>query len=271
MHITDHHLVADQGEPVIRLEPSPNRGRTMNPQYLIMHYTAGSNAESAVNWLANPHANASAHLVIAADGGITQMLPFNIIGWHAGISHWNGLDGLNKYSIGIELDNPGKLKKVGAKWISWFGRSYNEEVVLQAVHKHQHEPAGWHIFTEAQLEASMQVSQLLFEQYKLEDILGHDDIAPYRKEDPGPAFPMDAFRSRLLGRKEDEALTYTVNTEGSNLRSGPGIQYPYLGHLGKGTKAAFVKAHLNWVYVLVLDDKEDMPEREGWVHKSLLA
>jgi N-acetylmuramoyl-L-alanine amidase len=78
-----------------------------------MHYTAATTAASATDWFLRPIAQASAHLLIDKDGAITQFAPFNIITWHAGTSIWHGLIGMNKYSIGIELVNAGRLSKSG--------------------------------------------------------------------------------------------------------------------------------------------------------------
>jgi len=100
---------------------TPNQGGDLAPRHLVFHYTAGKSATSSINWLTNPESKASAHLVLARDGTITQLAPFNIKTWHAGLSYWDGLSGLNGYSIGIEMDNAGPLKKVGDKHQAWFG------------------------------------------------------------------------------------------------------------------------------------------------------
>jgi N-acetylmuramoyl-L-alanine amidase len=125
MHIHNHRLAPDPGDPSINYILTPNKGGTLKPRYLIMHYTAGASAKSSIEWLTNRQAKASAHLVIAADGSITQLLPFNVVAWHAGISSWKELNGLNQHSIGIELDNPGRLTRVGKRWLSWVGNNYN--------------------------------------------------------------------------------------------------------------------------------------------------
>lgn len=271
MKIQNHRLRAEQNDQPIQLLNSPNQGGTITPKYLVLHYSAGASAESTVNWFMNPAANASAHLVIGMEGSITQLVNFNKKAWHAGISRWNELVGMNNYSIGIELDNPGKMRHVGGRWISWFGREYPGTVIMEATHKHQVTPAGWHIFSEAQIESCIAVSQLLVAEYGLLDVLGHDDIAPFRKEDPGPAFPMESFRARVVGRTGDAADTFKVNTEGSNLRSGAGMSYPVIARLKKGTKVEFINNKMNWDYILVVSTTSRNREREGWIHNSLLT
>ena len=154
----------------------------------------------------------SAHLVISRDGSITQLVPFDKIAWHAGRSAWKGFINLNRYSFGIELDNAGFLTrhsfppvyggdrggKEANRWLSWFKDEYDDSEVIEAIHKHETKPRGWHIFTPEQIAAALEVSKLLVNHYNLRDVVGHDDIAPGRKIDPGPAFPMEDFRACLF-------------------------------------------------------------------------
>lgn len=270
MNITNHKLEADAGEAAIPFLNSPNQGGIITPQYLIIHYTSGRSAASSIDWMMNPTAQASAQLVIGMDGKITQLVSFNKKAFHAGISKWNGLNGMNGYSIGIELDNPGKLSRVGNNWTAWFGKVYPDDVVRVATHKHQNREAGWHTFSEAQIIACIAVSQLLVTKYNLKDILGHEDISPLRKEDPGPAFPMEAFKSKVLGRNHDNGDMYKVKTANTNLRSGPGTQFDILGKLPAATKVEFISSNLGWYQVFLVKKPGGIGEPEGWIHGSLL-
>jgi len=190
-----------------------------------MHFTAGRSAIESVEWLANRKAKASAHVVIGRDGSITQLVPFDRVAWHAGASSWEGLEGLNNYSLGIELDNAGRLTRQGEHWRAWFGGTYDDSEVIQAVHKHETSLCGWHDYSPAQIDAALQVAGLLVDKYALRDVVGHEDIAPLRKCDPGPAFPMASFRSRLMGRLEDSLPQYLTTTE-LNIRTRPGSTVP---------------------------------------------
>ena len=80
---------------------------------IVLHYTAGTSAESSALFLTRPDVSASAHVVIGREGEVFQLVPFNIEAWHAGKSWYAGRGGLNRYSIGIELDNLGKLRFSG--------------------------------------------------------------------------------------------------------------------------------------------------------------
>src|SRR5215212_7915344 len=102
MKISNNLLEGDSGDDV-SLHMSPNQSAGIQPLYLIMHYTAGPTLDGAVSWLAQSEAQASAHLVIGRDGKVVQMVPFNKRAWHAGKSSWGNLDGMNQYSLGIEL------------------------------------------------------------------------------------------------------------------------------------------------------------------------
>jgi N-acetylmuramoyl-L-alanine amidase len=201
MLINNHLLVAETGD-ALSYKPSPNQSGAISPIYLVMHYTADSSLDGAVSWFMNPDAKASAHLVIGRDGKIVQMVPFNRKAWHAGASSWGNLNGLNQYSIGIEFVNAGKLAMRGdGKWENWAKKVIAEEDVTITTHKAETNPAGWHEYTTKQIETAIKVGALLNTKYRFADVLGHDDISPGRKVDPGPLFPMNSFRSRVLGRQ----------------------------------------------------------------------
>ena len=231
-----------------------------------MHYTAGRSAASSINWLTNADAKASAHLVIGRDGSITQLVPFNRIAWHAGTSRWEGLTGMNSHSIGIELDNAGILTRQGGKWKAWFGGEYVDEDVVEAVHKHESQMRGWHGYTEDQIGSTLEVGRLLVKHYKLKDVIGHDDIAPGRKQDPGPAFPIESFRAAVLGRRETDSELYRTIAH-LNIRSGPGQTFDKLRDqaLPPDTRLALNRREGEWCLVDVLDE-QGAPDLSGWVH-----
>lgn len=198
--IAQHRLNVD-GQPV-RYRETPNVGKALRPELLVMHYTGSSSYAGAVDWLCNRQASASAHLVISEAGEITQLAPFNRVTWHAGASSFKGRSGCNNFSIGIELVNAGLLQRNGSGVFE--ERLSRKPVtagnVIIARHKRGGAEEPWAAFAQRQLEVAMDVSAAIVAAYGLVDVVGHDDIAPGRKIDPGPAFPMSAFRSRVLGR-----------------------------------------------------------------------
>jgi len=192
------HLLHGQG---VQFRPSPNRGGLFAgpyPDTIVIHYTAGASAESAIRTLSDPERSVSAHLVVARDGTVTQLVPFDQIAWHAGVSRWGQRQGLNQYSLGVEIDNAGQLQVRDGRCVSWFGQTYPAAEVVWGVHRNQTEPSPWHRYPAAQLRAVLQVCRLLVATYRIAHILGHEEIAPERKVDPGPAFPLDDLRARLL-------------------------------------------------------------------------
>lgn len=275
MKVVNHRLVNDDNTPVA-FHPSPNfTNQVIQPKYLVIHYTAGRTAEGAIAYLSLDRGqnSVSAHIVIGRDGTVTQLVDFNKIAWHAGISRWEGLEGMNRYSIGIELDNAGKLEKVGEKWQSWFKMEVPAEDIVEAAHKNDPtRPGGWHNFTEAQIEAALQVGQALFAGYQLLDVVGHDDIAPTRKVDPGPAFPMQSFRARLTGRRADDPIYYEVTADELNIREGPGTGFaPLANALAQGTRVEELRTSGNWWFVRVVPQNENEGmDLEGWVHSYYL-
>jgi N-acetylmuramoyl-L-alanine amidase len=275
MKIINHRLHDDEGQPY-PFHPTPNMSnRDVKHIYLVMHYTAGPSAEQAVNWLTNPQAKASAHLVIGRDGSIAQLVPFDKVAWHAGRSSWQGLEGLNNHSLGIELDNAGPLNHgADGRWYAWFGDIYSDEAVIEATHKHEVKFRGWHMYTRHQLYIALEVANLLITYYQLEDVVGHDDIAPGRKIDPGPAFPMNSFRSRLFGRLETNAQEEIYRTVVTlNIRSGPGTQYETLaaGPLPTDTRLQILGSEGLWKQVDVLDEVRGVMDMQGWVHGRFIT
>lgn len=187
--------------------PTANHGGSLKAcRFVVMHYTAGPSLERAIERFVDPQSEASAHLVIGPSGSATQMVSLDKVAWHAGQSTWRprknpgrilGLRGLNSISIGIEIVNAGPLKaSKNGKFHSWWGKEIPPEEVVEI------QGRFWHKFSEAQLATCEWILQELFRSpLGIEELLGHADIAPGRKEDPGPAFPIEHFRALLQGRK----------------------------------------------------------------------
>lgn len=270
MKIKNHRLYYNDDKQVPYFL-SPNSGGIYRPEYLVMHYTAATTAESAISWFKTPIAQASAHLVIGRDGAVTQCAPFNVVTWHAGKSQWKGIIGLNKSSIGIELVNAGKLVKVGDRFICAVDRKViDPDDVIKATHKNETTENYWQEYTARQMEVTFEISALLVKQYSLKDVIGHEDISPIRKSDPGPAFPMASLRSRSIGRA-NESLDEQETNILLNIRSGPGSEFSLLTDpLPKGTRVIKLKTEGNWSFVEVIDVVHGVMDLEGWVSTKYL-
>ena len=191
MRITDDHwLDPVKREPIISGANMPIR------RFLVIHYTAGATALSSIAWWRKPAAKgASAHIVIDRDGTVYQCRPFNRAAGHAGASQWidpkTGVRYrmLNQCSIGIELANAGDSDALRER--------FSKLPPVVARHKNGGQIKSWERYPEEQLAACRAVSAALVKRYNLDDVVGHEDIAPGRKVDPGPAFPMGDFRMFL--------------------------------------------------------------------------
>jgi len=199
MRIDSHRLVGDR----IIQALSPNQGGLFalgTADTLILHFTAGDGAKWAIDKLCDPTPGdrVSAHLVVGREGEVTQLLPFDTIAWHAGASTWGGRTNFNNFSLGIEIDNAGRLQPQGDHFVSWKGSQYAADEAVQGTHRNETEPSWWHRYPAAQLDVVTRLCELLTGTYSLRRILGHEEISPQRKDDPGPAFPLDELRQRLL-------------------------------------------------------------------------
>nr|WP_245162475.1 N-acetylmuramoyl-L-alanine amidase [Brevundimonas sp. AJA228-03] len=149
---------------------SPNFDqRRVPPDMILLHYTGMETAEAAIARLRDPEAKVSAHYVVHEDGSILRLVDEARRAWHAGKSWWRGETDINAVSIGIEIVNPG------------------------------HE-FGYRLFPDAQIEAVIALIDDIRTRWSVEDarILGHSDVAPTRKQDPGELFPW----KRLAGHRQ---------------------------------------------------------------------
>jgi N-acetylmuramoyl-L-alanine amidase len=150
--------------------PSPNfdeRGLAIS--MIVLHYTGMASAEAAIARLRDPEAKVSAHYVVDEDGRVLRLVEETKRAWHAGRSHWREIDDVNSASIGIEIVNPG------------------------------HE-LGYRPFPEAQIDALVRLVADIKQRHGITrgNVVGHSDIAPTRKQDPGELFPWGQFaRLRL--------------------------------------------------------------------------
>jgi N-acetylmuramoyl-L-alanine amidase len=259
MQIKNHKLLN------VDFKPSPNTGGPIAPDSIVIHYTGGSSASSAISWFENPDSRVSAHIVIARDGTITQMVPFNVKAWHAGPSAYGGRSGFNNFSIGIELDNAGILTRRENGFMAAFGRSYPAGEVVKLKHRNEAFERYWHTYTEQQIEQTETLCRLLIQTYNIKLIVGHEEIAPGRKTDPGPAFPLDKLREKILlsDRDVDEGIPMaksgTVAVDKLNFRTQPGKDSELVSRpLTRGTEVRIIDSRGEWFQVEV--------SLSGWVH-----
>jgi N-acetylmuramoyl-L-alanine amidase len=139
---------------------SPNFDERDSPvSMVVLHYTGMPDGPSAIAWLRNPESKVSCHYLVAEDGQILRMVPEEKRAWHAGRSYWRGLRNVNSASIGIEIVNPG----------------------------HEH---GYRPFPEEQMNSVLRLVADIVDRYDIPraNVVGHSDVAPARKQDPGELF-----------------------------------------------------------------------------------
>lgn len=192
MKILNHRLWLDDCTPAQQHTiPACNYGPTIIQQRLIViHYTAGKNPLGTISWFLDPKSQVSSHFLIDRNGKISQFVPLNRMAWHAGQSEWKGLTWLNQWSIGIELDNIGFTR---------IGFSLPSELQVVATHKDEPKPRTWEKYPDLQIDSAIELCRLLVATYPtITEVVGHDDVSPNRKKDPGPAFPIMQFQHAIF-------------------------------------------------------------------------
>ena len=153
--------------------PSPNHDARPDGQVvdiLLLHYTGMESGEAALVRMCDPAAKVSAHYCVEEDGRVFQLVGEDRRAWHAGVASWQGANDINARSIGIEIVNPG------------------------------HE-FGYRPFPAAQMAAVIALSQGILSRHPIptQRVLGHSDVAPLRKEDPGELFDWAGLAAEGVG------------------------------------------------------------------------
>jgi N-acetylmuramoyl-L-alanine amidase len=177
--------------------PSPNfdsrDGQIVD--MLVLHYTGMKTPEAAIDRLCDPEAKVSGHYVVGADGKILRLVPEDQRAWHAGQSMWLARRNINQRSVGIELVNPG----------------------------HEY---GYRPFPKAQMDAVIALCTDILSRHAIppRNVVGHSDVAPMRKEDPGELFDWNLLASYGIGLFPDAPLL-------------PGEDQKFLSHFGYDTSS----------------------------------
>ncbi len=160
----------------------PKKRSKNNIKFIIIHYTGMSKEKDALLRLTNIQSEVSSHYFIKKNGKITILVPELYVAWHAGKSEWKNYKFLNQNSIGIEISNPGH-------------------------------DFGYEKFNKKQIYSLVKLLKFLIKKFKIDpkNILGHSDISPERKKDPGEKFPW-----KFLARKK---LSYWHKIGDINLKS----------------------------------------------------
>jgi N-acetylmuramoyl-L-alanine amidase len=173
---------------VHREAPSPNwNERKLPVSMVVLHYTGMQSAEAALDRLCDPAAELSAHYMIDEDGTVIRLVDEDKRAWHAGRSYWRGVTDINSASVGIELVNPG------------------------------HE-FGYRPFSDAQMESLVPLLADIVRRHGISpaNVIGHSDVAPARKTDPGELFDWDMLaRYRLALARPRPRMRLIYDNDGA--------------------------------------------------------
>ncbi|MBS0334674.1 MAG: N-acetylmuramoyl-L-alanine amidase [Proteobacteria bacterium] len=208
--------------------PSPNfDARTGPPDILVLHYTGMQTGPAALDRLRDPEAKVSSHYLVEEDGRIFRLVPEERRAWHAGVSYWKGERNINGVSIGVEIVNPG------------------------------HE-FGYRPFPDAQMAAVIELVSDIRSRWTIPDdrIVGHSDVAPDRKDDPGELFPWKrlaeaghglwaeapAAPGDPMSEGEESAAVFALQAGFTRL----GYDLPPSGQFDAATKAVVTAFQRHW-------------------------
>jgi N-acetylmuramoyl-L-alanine amidase len=288
MRIVRHKLTGD-----LRVAPfarARNIDEAIAPELVVLHDTASSIDHGSVARFLRESPRVSVHFVIERDGTIEQQIPTNRAGDHAGQSHYHGRDGVNAFSIGIELVNPGLMEASSDNpaWVrAWWDQTFGvADYGIVRRRTPEHGDGWWMPHTRPQIAALLDLLDALFASVPtLRDIRGHWYVSPGRKIDPGPTLDIEAIRARVLGptdpveadldaRGEDLRVDGAppharVSTNGGNLnlRRWPSFNPNVIGSIPDGTPLEVIRGGefggRRWSRV-------DHGGREGWVVDTYL-
>jgi len=193
--------------------PSPNFDeRTLPISLLVLHYTGMENGAAALSRMRDPEAKVSAHYMVAEDGEIFRLVDESKRAWHAGVASWNGETNINSNSVGIEIVNGG----------------------------HDYELPD---FPDAQILAVIALSKDIITRNVIQarSVIGHSDIAPMRKNDPGEKFPWSSLAAAGIGYfpqniSEDRRILFSPGDRDR----GVAIAQSGLAHIGYGAQVTGV-------------------------------
>ena len=195
---------------------------TNKVKFIIFHYTGMKKEKDAIKRLTDSKSKVSCHYYIKKNGKILKMVPDLYIAWHAGVSAWKNYKFINKNSIGIEISNPGHDNKY---------KKFNEQ----------------------QIKSVIKLSRFLIKKYKIQSkfILGHSDISPDRKKDPGEKFPWEYLSKKKIGHWHN--LNQKILSKVRNKKIGELEKKTFIKNLYKiGYSKNLFKKNINYLKILTV-------------------
>jgi N-acetylmuramoyl-L-alanine amidase len=270
-----------------RIEGVPFRaarwtGPLIAPELIVVHDTASRiEPGRAAEYLRDNVAQVSVHFVVERDGSVEQQVATNRRANHAGASRWEGREGCNGFSVGIEIVSPGRLVRSGADGLAWFGQRFGiaaNDLIEMATPEHG---AGlWMPYTPGQIAAVEALAAALVAGIPtIRDLRPHWYVSPGRKIDTSPLFPVEPLRARLFGRDDPGDVSAEAGSaavpagawarvtaaSGLNLRRWPSFNPNVLASIPDGTRLPVLRAGTfagrEWIATA-------WGGHEGWVVRS---
>lgn len=228
-------IVADRltrdGGPVPFVRATSQGGR-ITPEAIVLHDTADrpDKDTDTINYFASKDCKVSAHFVVGRDGKVVQMVECDRKAHHAGASSYKGRQYCNGFTIGIEIDNPGKLDKNGRAWFHKAGEPGIPTTAIEPATTKAHGSGYWMQYTPAQVEAVIEICRALVAAYPtIHAITTHWEISPGRKIDPNPLFPLEEVRKAVFPPRAESPAAISSLSLGSEGYAVTAVQKRLLG------------------------------------------
>jgi N-acetyl-anhydromuramyl-L-alanine amidase AmpD len=286
--VNDDHLLVTQDNRRIKFmaahEKNFNPNSNLDPRYVIIHFTTGTNMMQTVHTFLNPESGVSSHLLVGREGRVVQFVPFNKIAFHAGQSTWEGETNLNRFAIGIEVDNAGFLRTTPKGF-----KRKNKLIPIEQVKSKKHWKEDfvrpWQTFTDEQVQVVRKIVQALREQYPtIQEIVGHDMVNLVNRLDPGPFYPLGELREAILGSPQPPIVAYqALDPADENKQEFPiyrnfgnrpphVVPHPDFGELPEKSTVRVKQVYEAWTLVVVKEcTKGSLVDKVGWVLSNTIA
>jgi N-acetylmuramoyl-L-alanine amidase len=273
--VNDDHLLVTEDNRRIKFiaahEKNYNPDKKLEPRFVMIHFTTGTHMQQTIHTFLNPENGVSSHLLVGRTGRVVQFVPFDKVAFHCGLSTWEEERDLNRFAIGIEVDNAGQLRTTEKGFMRRDKVIPNDQVRKKKHWKESFE-RPWQTFTEEQIRVVQEIVGVLKERYPtIKEILGHDMVNLVNRLDPGPFYPLGELREAILGDPQQPITSYRTTEKCpiyENLGNQPPklLPHPDFGELPQNSTVRVKEVHDHWSLVKVKQSSQaNLSEKEGWV------
>jgi N-acetylmuramoyl-L-alanine amidase len=280
--VSDEHLLMTETNHRIKFIPAHeknfNPDSTLDPRLIVIHFTTGTDPQSIVHTFQDPGEGVCTHLLVARNGHVVQFVPFDKVAFHCGLSAWECDRHLNRYAIGIEVDNAGYLDKTRRGFKRKGKLIPQDQVEFKKHWKEEHKNRPWQKFSAEQVRVVQDLVKALIQKYPtIKEIVGHDMVNLVNRLDPGPFYPLGELRETALGSPQPTIREFrTLPPECpifENIGGRPPfvVPHPEHGELPANSKVRVRNEHVyeHWSLVKVKQtSRSGLRDKEGWVRSN---